>query len=85
MMAGRAASPFNFHAQGVPQAGSLLYCALRGNSAMHESKSVSRILFPDSQILDLSFEIQHLRIGMAIIPLGQTLPIGSSDLPGNAA
>ena len=33
-----------------------------------ESKSVSRILFSDS-------------IGVAIIPLAQPLPIGSSDLP----
>jgi hypothetical protein len=34
----------------------------------NENKSVSRILFSDS-------------IGVAIIPLAQPLPIGSSDLP----
>ena len=33
------------------------------------NRSVSRILYPDE-------------IGMAIIHLGQSLPIGSSDLPG---
>jgi len=47
-----------------------------------ESKPVSRILFPDLQISNLRFEIGDLKIGAAIIPLAQPLPIGSSDLPG---
>ena len=48
-----------------------------------ESKPVSRILFPDLQISNLRFEIGDLKIGAAIIPLAQPLPIGSSDLPGS--
>jgi len=41
---------------------------MRIHKPRNESKSVSRILYPD-------------RIGVAIIPLAQPLPIGSSDLP----
>jgi len=41
---------------------------MRIHKPRNESKSVSRILFPD-------------RIGVAIIPLAQPLPIESSDLP----
>src|SRR2546430_17422910 len=55
----------------------------RGTDALQiESKSVSRILFPDLQISNLEFEIGDLKIGAAIIPLAQPLPVGSSDLPG---
>ena len=55
----------------------------RGTDALQiESKPVSRILFPDLQISNLRFEIGDLKIGAAIIPLAQPLPIGSSDLPG---
>ena len=41
---------------------------MRIHKPRNESKSVSRILFSDST-------------GVAIIPLAQPLPIGSSDLP----
>src|SRR5437588_11261208 len=55
----------------------------RGTDALQfQSKSVSRILFSDLQISNLRSEIGDLKIGVAIIPLAQPLPIGSSDLPG---
>jgi len=43
----------------------------------------SRFQDPRSKIRDLRFEISNSEIEVAIIPLAQPLPIGSSDLPGS--
>ena len=66
------------------RAGHIIRIALfRGTDALQfESKPVSRILFSDLQISNLRFEIGDLKIGVAIIPLAQPLPVGSSNLPG---
>jgi hypothetical protein len=71
-------------AHGQRATGRIFRSALfRGTDALQfESKPVSRILFSDLQISNLRFEIGDLKIGVAIIPLAQPLPVGSSDLPG---